>query len=327
MSQLEVLALLKKHFSDPCISKQEVVQSLWSGYGEIARYLSPRLDQSIIVKHIDPVRQPKHPKGWNTQTSHQRKLRSYQIEGAFYKLYADKCDLDCKVPNLLTSFNRNQQQVLVLTDLNSLGFALRKSSASMEDVQRGIKWLAHFHARFMQHPGTDLWPIGCYWHLDTRQDELAKMQDGPLKQHARHIDQQLNSAQYQTLVHGDAKLANFCFPEDEQSERLAAVDFQYVGRGVGMKDLAYFLGSCLPECDLFEFEQQLIDQYFVQLKQALSQYKKELDFASLEQEWRQLYCFAWADFQRFLLGWSPDHFKLNQYMQRQTEIALDRLPV
>ncbi|MGS2719834.1 oxidoreductase family protein [Paraglaciecola aestuariivivens] len=325
MSQLQILSLLKQHFSDPCITKQEVVQSLWSGYGEIARYFSPRLDQSIIVKHIDPVRQPKHPKGWNTQTSHLRKLHSYQVEGAFYKFYADQCDLDCKVPNLLTSFNQNQQQVLVLTDLDSLGFSVRKSTASNDDIKHGIKWLANFHARFFQHQAQDLWPIGCYWHLATRQDELAAMQDGPLKQHAQQIDQALNQAKFQTLVHGDAKLANFCFPDDRQSDRLAAVDFQYVGKGVGVKDLAYFLGSCLAEADLFALEQPLVDCYFSYLKQGLEHYQQDLDWSALESEWRRLYDFAWADFYRFLLGWSPEHFKINAYMQERAERVITNL--
>jgi Ser/Thr protein kinase RdoA (MazF antagonist) len=56
------------------------------------------------------------------------------------------------------------------------------------------------------------------------------------------IDQVLNNCSYQTIVHGDAKLANFCFSKEGA---VSAVDFQYVGGGCGMKDVAYFLGSCL----------------------------------------------------------------------------------
>lgn len=90
------------------------------------------------------------------------------------------------------------------------------------------------------HPrGWDtLWKQGTYWHLSTRPEELAKMLDSPLKQHASHIDEKLDECSFKTIVHGDAKLANFCFTKS--GTKSAAVDFQYVGGGCGMKDVAYF---------------------------------------------------------------------------------------
>lgn len=325
MPQLNVLSLLQNHFSDPAMTKHEVVQSLWSGYGEIARFVSPKLQQSFIIKHINPVTTAKHPRGWNTQISHLRKLESYQIEAAFYQHFAPLCDQHCTVPKLFTSFTNDHEQMLVLMDLDSEGFAQRKTDANLQDVQLGVKWLAYFHARFMQQPIKDLWPIGTYWHLATRQDEYKVMADSALKQNAQKIDDLLNQAKFQACVHGDAKLANFCFPDDDHKAHLAAVDFQYVGRGVGMKDLAYFLGSCLSDKDLNSFSASIVNDYFAHLKHALKHYQVQVDVVALEQEWRYLYCFAWADFQRFLLGWSPQHYKINSYMQSQTDQALEKL--
>jgi len=46
---------------------------------------------------------------------------------------------------------------------------------------------------------------------------------------------------------------------------------------------------------------------------------RNIDLEKLEKEWRSLYYVAWADFQRFLLGWSPGHTKNNGYSQRITE--------
>ena len=146
------------------------------------------------------------------------------------------------------------------------------------------------------------------------------MPDGALKTHAQKIDQALNNAHYQTLVHGDAKLANFCFKPTNQD--LAAVDFQYIGRGVGVKDVMYFLGSCFDENDLFKFGDTLVNEYFDCLKHAIETYQQYINYSELEREWRALYSFAWADFERFLLGWMPTHYKLNNYSKTQTDVAL-----
>ena len=160
--------------------------------------------------------------------------------------------------------------------------------------------------------------------LETRQDEFNNMTDGPLKQAAHFIDSSLNNARYQTIVHGDAKLANFCFGDEETNKirSVAAVDFQYVGKGVGGKDLAYFLGSCLTDNDLTLRHNELLDHYFKALGQACSEYQQHVDFSALENEWRKLYSFANADFHRFLQGWSPEHHKINGYLQAQSELAL-----
>ena len=289
------------------------VQSLWSGYGEIARYASPKHNKTYIVKHIAAPKQQTHPRGWNTQTSHQRKLQSYKIEARFYRDYALLCDQHCAVPKLLAEFSEQPQQILVMQDLDSMGFAVRKTSVDLKDVRLGIKWLAFFHGRFLQQDLTKLWPIGTYWHLKTRQEEFDVMQQGSLKQAAKTIDEILNQASFQTLLHGDAKLANFCFAADGQ---VAAVDFQYVGGGCGMKDVAYFIGSCLDEDACAVYEEQLLDHYFAALKNAISVYQPMLDAQALEADWRPLFEFAWADFHRFLKGWCPGHWKINSYSER-----------
>ncbi len=86
------------------------------------------------------------------------------------------------------------------------------------------------------------------------------MEDVELKQAAIRIDQILRASPYQTFVHGDAKLANFCFSSD--GLQVAAVDFQYVGGGCGIKDVAYFISSCLHEEDCERYEDELLAWYF-----------------------------------------------------------------
>jgi len=293
----------------------EVIQNLWSGYGKILRIGLADCDkESVVVKHVRLPKAKKHPRGWNTDLSHQRKVRSYEIETYWYKNYARFCDDSCKIPNCLAYDTESDEVLLILEDLDASGFSLRKNSVSMNDIKACLTWLANFHATFLHKKPEGLWKVGTYWHLDTRPDELKVMDDKQLKAAAPQVDEWLNSSPYLTFVHGDAKLANFCFSDNGQG--VAAVDFQYVGGGVGVKDVAYFIGSCLYEEDCEKQETTLLNFYFNQLKQALDKKSIKVDFEELEKNWRELYPVAWTDFHRFLKGWSPDHWKINSYSER-----------
>lgn len=302
--------LLKETNAKDCVFIEEI-QSLWSGYGNIARYRLENADiAQVVIKCIDLEGQNIHPRGWNTNLSHARKVKSYEVETAWYLYWASQCTVDCRIPEFLGAYSEGDKQWIIMEDLNA-DFPLRKNRISFSEVKVCLNWLAHFHARFLGCQPNGLWEVGTYWHLATRSDEYEKIRHAELKAKAHLIDEHLSQAKYQTIVHGDAKLANFCFSEDGQ--KVAAVDFQYVGGGCGMKDVAYFLGSCLSseECELYEAE--LLDYYFQTLRESAEQIDGSLNLNELESEWRNLYPFACADFMRFLLGWLPDHQKINAY--------------
>ena len=293
----------------------EDIQSLWSGYGKIMRYgLQAASRETVIVKHVKLPDQAHHPRGWNTDLSHLRKIKSYQVESNWYRDWANQCNDACRVPECLALEYDDDEFLMVLEDLDANGYPQRKETVSMPQLHACLNWLANFHASFIGQAPTGLWEVGTYWHLATRPDELATMNDDDLKQFAAEIDARLNSARYQCFVHGDAKLANFCFSLDGLN--VAAVDFQYVGGGCGMKDVAYFIGSCLYEDDCERYENELLAVYFAALKQALLEKKSAIEFTALEKEWRDLYPLAWTDFYRFLTGWSPGHWKINRYSER-----------
>jgi aminoglycoside phosphotransferase (APT) family kinase protein len=293
----------------------EDIQSLWSGYGKIMRYGLRGADRErVVVKHVKLPDRQHHPRGWNTDRSHQRKVRSYQVETAWYRDWASKCDACCRVPACLALESDEDEFLMVFEDLDASGFPLRKSAVSINDMQRCLSWLAHFHATFLGETPRGLWEVGTYWHLDTRPDELEALADAPLKSAAVEIDAVLRAARFQTFVHGDAKLANFCFSED--GTQVAAVDFQYVGGGCGMKDVAYFIGSCLYEDACEQHEAELLDTYFGALNEALVSRGRAVDLKAIEQEWRALYPVAWTDFHRFMKGWSPGHWKIHGYSER-----------
>lgn len=306
------------------ICAREVVQSLWSGYGQILRFQLEGADwPSVVVKHVKWPTERNHPRSWNSDLGHQRKVNSYMVETAWYRDYAARCDDACRVPKCLALTSHGDEVFMVLEDLDAASFDRRASQVKEAQLEACLSWLANFHATFLGEGADELWSIGTYWHLATRPEELAVLEPGPLKAAAGELDRRLNESPFQTLVHGDAKLANFCFSGDGAA--VAAVDFQYVGGGCGMKDLAYFVSSCFDEKQSEEREEELLARYFHHLQAALEAKKSSVDFSALEADWRALYPVAWTDFYRFLKGWSPGHWKIHRYSERLAREVLSRL--
>lgn len=292
------------------------VQTLWSGYGSIERCrLEGGPHGSVIVKRVRWPTGQRHPRGWATDRSHARKVRSYAVEVAWYTDYA--CGETHRVPHCLGAESTDDGVRLALEDLDAAGFTRRDSDAEV-DLRGCLSWLAHFHAAFLGRAPESLWPEGTYWHLDTRPDEWEALPSGPLKEAAKALAQRLRDAPFQTFVHGDAKLANFCFGAPGE---VAAVDFQYVGGGCGMKDVAYFISSCVSERDAEAVVPGMLDHYFASLRRAA----RDVDGDALEGSWRALYPVAWTDFYRFLQGWSPGHPKIHRYSERLARRVLEDL--
>ena len=296
--------------------EKEMIQELWSGYGKIMRIgLEHASVRSVVVKHVQLPKHKNHPRGWNTDIGHQRKVKSYEVERTWYNKYSKNST--ARLPQCLVIETQNEEVLMVLEDLDEAGYPLRKRTVGWDEIASCLEWLAQFHASYLGKVPDGLWNVGTYWHLETRPQELEVLQDQQLKKAAPIINEKLNSCTYKTFVHGDAKLANFCFAEDG---RVAGVDFQYVGGGCGMKDVAYFVGSCLNERECERLEAKILDTYFEYLQDAL-----EKNNEALEKEWRSLYRVAWADFHRFLKGWSPGHWKINSYSERVTAEVINNL--
>lgn len=295
----------------------ERVQSLWSGYGAIFRVsLTGAAMESVIAKCVEPPARSR-----DAAASHRRKVRSYHVETAWYRTMAPRCDETCRVPRLLGARVAGDRWLLALEDLDAAGFAERRRSPKPAEVDACLAWLAAFHARFLGSPPEGLWKVGTYWHLATRTDELPMIADGGLRSAAPAIDRALREANFQTLVHGDAKPANFCFARGGRA--VAAVDFQYVGGGCGMKDVAYLLAS--PGSYDAPAEQRHLDGYFAHLRGAITARDARVDVDALEREWRAIYPIACADYYRFLAGWAPDHWRSEAHGQRVVREVLRTL--
>jgi aminoglycoside phosphotransferase (APT) family kinase protein len=285
--------------------RRERIATAWGGYGQIWRYELFGAERStVVVKHVAP--------GKGSGRSHDRKLRSYQVETTWYQRWALRCEDACRVPSCVGLEQDRHERIFVLEDLDSAGFAHRTERPHGPQLDAMIRWLAAFHAQFLGERPQGLWKTGTYWHLRTRPDEHRAMARGPLRDAAPAIDARLNAARFTGLVHGDAKPANFQLSRDGRCA--AALDFQYVGGGCGVKDLVYLLAG--------ESEgraHQATQLYFQQLRRALP-----AQGAAVEEEWRALLPWAWADLQRFLEGWAPG-WRFERHEQAMTRAVLAQL--
>ncbi|MEE9335507.1 MAG: phosphotransferase [Granulosicoccaceae bacterium] len=321
IAALDVWPTVLRHVGATQVHQLQTLQSLWSGYGSIIRVTTNSAAYpTLIVKHIQAPKTQQYrgtpgASNWQGKASNTRKLHSYQVEANWYRHFAKGCAAQCVMPELLYLHEDAGYQLIVMSDLD-VHYPDRYSVLPIEFAKVCLQWLARFHADHLGNAGEGLWSTGCYWHLETRQGELQAMAGGPLKEAAYALDEALAHCSNKTLVHGDAKVANFCFDSLEPS--VAAVDFQYVGVGCGMKDVAYFMGSCLSAEQCSDSEAELLQAYFTEMSRLLP----SSTMAPLEAEWRQMYSIAWADFNRFLEGWMPGHVKIDSYMRQQTAQAL-----
>lgn len=289
-----------------------LVQVLWGGCGELLRLSWG--GQHQILKCIRPPRQA------SQSVSDRRKKRSYEIEQAWYRSLS-RADSLPRVANCLAVGEVDGLRLILLEDLADSGFSPTRSLQSAH-LASALEWLAQFHASQLGQSREDLWEQGSYWHLETRPEEWQRMPAGSLKSQAGALDRCLRRARYQTVIHGDAKPANFLW--DAPARSAAAVDFQYVGRGCGIRDVAYFLDGCLGDEGCQQQAQGWLDHYFARLGEWLRRLGHGQVAEAVEQEWRALFPVAWADFTRFWIGWAG-HQGLEAYTRDQVERAFSVL--
>ncbi|MBF2054961.1 MAG: phosphotransferase [Candidatus Sericytochromatia bacterium] len=293
-SDSDWLPTLLQRTGATALCRTETVQRLWKGHGQILRVsLSGGTVASVIVKEIAPI-------AAGQDLGLQRKQHSYKVERAWYAHYSHLNGPDCRLPRCLAQGSTASGDWLILEGLDAAGYPQRRRQPDTAETAAVLKWLACFHARWLGTRAPALWTEGSYWHLATRPAEWQALPDSPLKTHAHEFDQCLKQARFQTLIHGDAKPANFCFG----ASGVAAVDFQYVGHGPGVKDLVYFLSAIVPEEQAAQRLPTLRQHYFDQLSAALSSRPDtDADAAAIVAEWQALFAIAWLDYYRFERGW------------------------
>ena len=294
---------LRKIGADEVIDIVEIA-SVWKGYGKVFRvYLENYEVDSAVVKVTYGVRDQ------NFSESHYRKQLSYKVETVWYQALGT-AEFGFRTPRYLGNFKGSGYSGLVLEDLDTAGFV---GTDGVTDVQTkfSLQWLQAFHSTFLGQSYEWVWERGGYWHLDTRKTELAQMPEGPWKDNARQFDLALSRSIPLTLLHGDAKVSNFCW----NGSQAAAFDFQYVGKGAGIVDVMLFLRRVLgenPESGKVEdWLQFYCDCWLRESRTSLPWLKS----------WIDLFPIAWADYDRFRLGWSP-RAKVSAFGQQQLQKGL-----
>ncbi|CAM4191130.1 hypothetical protein [Pseudoalteromonas byunsanensis] len=305
--------ILSETFKD--VIDKESSSLLWSGCGSVNRMHLDGID--VVVKFAQIPAQLTHRNITQTDFALARKLKSYQVELAFYQYTATQLEETCKVPKLIHAFKRDYTTCLVLSDFAHEGFGTI-TDLSMGHHQQVLNWLARFHSYFILQSDIG-WQQGGYWHLATRPDELHRMAHGELKTHAKSIAALICDCPYRTQIHGDAKAANFAFNSESQ---VLGYDFQYFGSGLGIQDVMLYFTSVFDDDGLQTNADSLLEYYFSKLLDNLSARLSVQIAQDIIISWQELWSVVWADFHRFLLGWKPDHFKINNYMREQSQNAL-----
>ncbi|KAJ0401365.1 hypothetical protein ATCC90586_000972 [Pythium insidiosum] len=186
-----------------------------------------------------------------------------------------------------------------------------------EDAKTLLRFLAKLHAapladkRLLALAEKHLWPQGAWWTLAKR--GVEELQHAPevwrgvlaafrgvlendfavaitpalealgerMVAHAAYVSEQLfgETAAPKTLIHGDAKTANFFFDASTRQE-VTAFDWQWTGLGLGALDVANLLNTSVAIDALDDgTETELLESYLSALRQELEQGGHPLEYS------------------------------------------------
>lgn len=309
------------------VTSEKTLATLWAGYGTI-KQLSVRNEEdgstrSYVVKLVNP------PQG--SGVSHERKVHSYEVEAYFYSHVATpELIARCPMPRPVhvgpvDDLGRGGGLTLVMSDLRDEfpGVAGRYGSMDVRYAKAGLTWLANLHAAHWGNVPEGVAEQGTYWYLDTRMEEYEAIPRDwrALKDLAFEIDALCRGSspgsgaaaaaagssgarpdeRFLTLVHGDFKSANLMWREGPGGQpQCAACDYQYTGKALGMKDVAYFFTSAVSQKTLELHEEELLTHYHTTLTQQLTQQQAAEYTFEVAVDHFEL---CLLDFVRFMAGW------------------------
>jgi len=171
--------------------------------------------------------------------------------------------------------------ILLLEDLSPARSGSRTRGCSRDEARIAIHQIARFHAHWRESPGLDkfkwlsgteipgdaelahfreqLWPDFLQKVNTQLPDEVIKIGE-MLGEYKGQITRHLFTQKPQTLIHADYQLENMMFGTAGE-ETFFVVDWQFVKRGCGIWDVAYFLSQSLTQEDRKATEISILHDY------------------------------------------------------------------
>lgn len=209
-------------------------------------------------------------------------FRFYEREVGFYEEGAARSPLRTPA-RYASSFDPSSGDFLLLMeDMGGRRCYDQTEGCPPEEAARDLVALAEHHAAWWNAPDlTSLswvvrvcdppnpqslvpalrqsWPI--------IESEFVHLLRGPMLEAARRMSDAVVSLMERlsepplTLLHGDHRLDNLFFSDDEGAEGIAMLDWQITGAGRGMYDVAYFLSQSLVPEERKGVEHELVSTY------------------------------------------------------------------
>lgn len=255
-----------------------------------------------------------------------REMVSLHVERYFYSRVSKVLTPFSPVARSYPVAEGSRSEALLLEDLSEDFPFPALYTSSEAKIHTALKWLANFHASLWDAGGSGfvllpdpltapnpegaygVWEQGGWWHLDTRRDELTVLQGkadeyGWLLPYVEGVARRLRTeAVGRTLIHGNPRAANIMFSDRTPEATCVFSDFQWVGSGLCVQDLVFFLATSVDSRKLKD-EEGLLAAYHAELVVALARNggrgdgKYTLDVLKEQWEW------ALVDWMRFLGGW------------------------